>query len=32
MIADVRGANREYPLGEDARGLLIYTATGEGAL
>ncbi len=28
VIADVSGENREYPLGEDARGLLIYSADG----
>jgi Lipocalin-like domain len=28
VIADVSGQNREYPLGEDARGVLIYTADG----
>lgn len=28
VIADVSGENGEYPLGEDAHGLLIYTAEG----
>lgn len=28
VIADLSGENREYPLGEDARGVLIYTADG----
>ena len=28
VIADFSSENREYPLGEDARGLLIYSADG----
>lgn len=28
VIADVSGENREYPLGDDASGLLIYSADG----